>query len=254
MPITPCFDPTTGASGGAAPSGGGSLNDVPMTGPVDLTDGSWTLLDPDGLIDTVTFDGTHNVITWNALAAGSNDYVWDAGAAHRAPRWYKALEIDGVRMTSDDIFDALMLISNDDTVRELPNKVVAGPCVDPTSTVPNTIAGMGALASALIASTVTDYGVWAVSGSASTNFVGGIKGLVTSQYGGQHVGSGVFHILSSSNLRVQNGSRNGAVVIPGATDLFWMVGAGARGSTNTWAAGVQQRFSLYTLAMKPQLP
>jgi hypothetical protein len=57
MPVVPCFDPTTGASGG--PSGGGgtpSLSDVAFT-VVDLTDGSWTLFDPDNAVQSVAFAG-----------------------------------------------------------------------------------------------------------------------------------------------------------------------------------------------------
>jgi hypothetical protein len=253
--IAPCFDPTTGASGGATPGGGGSsLYDVAMTGPVDLTDGSWILTDPDSLIDTVTFDGTHNTVTWNALAVGSNNYVWDTSSAKRGPRWHKALTIDGNAVTTDDIIQAVIRVANDDSLRELPNKLVAGPCVDPTSTNENTIAGMGALASALIAGSVTDYGVWTVASSASTNSGAGVAGLATSQYGGRHTGSAVFTILNSSNLRVQNGARNGAVVLGGGAALNWMVGVGARGGANTWAAGVKQTFRVDLLALKLSLP
>ena len=57
MPVYPVFDPTTGASGGASGGGGGGGGTDGPTNAitpevVNLTDGTWTLLDPDGLIDT----------------------------------------------------------------------------------------------------------------------------------------------------------------------------------------------------------
>ena len=82
MPIFPCFDPTTGASGGASGGGGGSLYDVSMGSAVNLTDGSWTLSDPDSLVDSVSFSGGFNTVTMNALAAGASHYRWDSSATN----------------------------------------------------------------------------------------------------------------------------------------------------------------------------
>ena len=88
MPVTPCFDPATGASGGAPPAASASLYDLTLT-EVNLADGSWTLEDPDSLVDTVTYSASGNLVTWNTLAAGSANYRWDSGTTVRAPRWYK---------------------------------------------------------------------------------------------------------------------------------------------------------------------
>ena len=97
MPVAPAFNPTTGASGGAPPAASASLANLPLT-VVDLTDGSWTLEDPDNLVASVTHAGGDNIVTWNALAAGSADYNWSGGTNHRAPRWYKLLDIDGTQV------------------------------------------------------------------------------------------------------------------------------------------------------------
>ena len=104
MPITPCFDPTTGASGGASGGGGGvNLDAVPLGAAIDLTDG-WTLVDPQGVVDTtygtngVTFSGGFNTVQFNAFGPGSN-FNWGSTAAHEAPRWHKPLLINSVQMT-----------------------------------------------------------------------------------------------------------------------------------------------------------
>ena len=76
MGIVNAFDPAGGANGGFVPGAGGaaSLTDIAFQ-TIDLTDGSWTLLDPDSLVDTVTFSGGFNTVTWNTLAAGSSNYL-----------------------------------------------------------------------------------------------------------------------------------------------------------------------------------
>jgi hypothetical protein len=88
MPIAPCFNPATGASGGAPPATSASLYDIPFGDPIDITDG-WTLYDPDNLIKSITFAGGFHTVIWNELLAGSQNYNWASGATHRAPRWYQ---------------------------------------------------------------------------------------------------------------------------------------------------------------------
>ena len=85
-----------------APSSGGSEYDKTPT-IIDLTDGSWTLYDPDGLVNTITFSADWHTLTWNALSVGSGDYNWFYGTTIRAPRWYKNLEINGTQVTSVDL-------------------------------------------------------------------------------------------------------------------------------------------------------
>jgi hypothetical protein len=90
MPIFPCFDPTTGASGGAAPPApGASLANVPMRS-VDPT--SWTETDPDGLLDTVSYSSGVTSFTMNAAAA-SADYTL-GGTSHTFPRLSTTLTAD----------------------------------------------------------------------------------------------------------------------------------------------------------------
>ena len=256
MPITPCFDPATGASGGATPGGGGgSLYDVPFDGPIDLTDGSWTLYDPDNLIQSISYAGGWHTVVWNALAAGSADYNWSSGTNHRAPRWYKAAEIDGTRLTSDDLTQAIFYIQTDNVNRgDFNNAIAHDICVDPTSTVATTIAACGLYANAIVGNSNTALGVHTVNASATTGVGSSDRCMTTFQYGAGHTGSGAFTVLDNSGGRIQNGSRNATSVLPAATDLFWMVGLGTRGNTVTIALNDEsQRFKLYRKAVKTDL-
>ena len=129
------------AGGGA---GGTSLYDIAPT-LVDLTDGSWTLYDPDSLIKGVTHSGGYNTVTWNALGAGSNNYIWSSGVTIRAPRWYKLLTIDGSQVTTDDLINAFFLGKTDTTVKDFNHQFVFGVCTDPTSVAASTIDASGGL-------------------------------------------------------------------------------------------------------------
>ena len=91
---------------------GGGGTDLSALGfvAVDLTDsGTWTLTDPDDLVDTVTHSSGVNQVVMNALVAGSNDYSWATSSTQRAPRWTTplyAVDADGnnVRVTSGDTY------------------------------------------------------------------------------------------------------------------------------------------------------
>ena len=63
MPIAPVFPgPSTGGDSGA------SFYDATFTGPINLTDGTWTLNDPDSLIQSITYSAGVHTVTWNTTA------------------------------------------------------------------------------------------------------------------------------------------------------------------------------------------
>jgi hypothetical protein len=255
MPIIPTFDPSTGASGGPAPTGSATLYNVPFEGPIDLTDGSWTLYDPDSLIQSISYASGWHTVVWNALAVGSADYNWSSGTDHRAPRWYKSAEIDGNQVTSDDLMQSVFYIQTDNTNRgDFDNAIVHGVCVDPTSTVATTIIACGLYANALAAGTNTALGVYTVNGSATTGVGTSDRCMTTFQYGARHSGSGAFTVLDNQGYRIQNGSRNSVNVLPSTTNLNWIVGLGTRANTTTIALNDEsQRFKLYRVAVKADL-
>ena len=127
---------------------------------IDLTDGTWTLLDPDSLVQSTSFASGFNTITWNALGAGSNDYVWTISTTHRAPRWYKLLKIDGNQITSDDFITFQANGKLDTSVLDFNHQIVYGICSDPTSTTAGTIDGAGALMSQNTTAQ-PKHGIWA---------------------------------------------------------------------------------------------
>jgi len=90
MPIVPCFDPTTGASGGPS-GGGGAAAGLPDWSPVDVTDGSWTAADPggNGRVASVSVASNTTTVTWNAFTATADDAV--DGSTFTGQRYYKAL-------------------------------------------------------------------------------------------------------------------------------------------------------------------
>jgi hypothetical protein len=101
---------------------------------VNLTDGSWTLYDPDSLIQSVTFSAGYNTVTWNALSVASLNYNWAAGGEHRAPRWYKNNIIDGNQVSSIDTNVFTSLLEIDQTVNEFNQAVLMGIAVEPATT------------------------------------------------------------------------------------------------------------------------
>lgn len=260
MPVANVFDPYTGgANGGVVPSpgGGASLYDAPYS-PIyeDLTDGSWTLVDPDNLVQSIAIDGNgYHTVTWNALAVGSANYRWDAGTTHRAPRWYKNAEIDGNQLVSEDLTNFSYYAQTDNAVRgDFDSSFVYGLCIDPTSTVANTIAGAGLFSSVTAVGTNTFFGVWAVNSQASTSVGSSDRAHVGYTYGAGHAGCGNFYILDNTGGRIQNGSRNASVVLPATTDLKLMVGVGTRSNITTIGAGdTSQKFRLSKVALKPNL-
>ena len=90
MPITPCFDPTTGASGGAAPGGAGaSFSNVSLR---TIDPSSWSTTDPDGLLKSVTHASGSTTFTFNA-SSGSANYLLTS-STQNFPRRYTDLQAD----------------------------------------------------------------------------------------------------------------------------------------------------------------
>jgi len=233
MPIVQVFSPTTGAAigGGDGPVVSASLYNIPWGDPIDLTDGSWTLLDPSSLVKSVSHSAGFNTVTFNQLAVGSQDYNWTSGSNILSPRWYKKVLIDGTQITTDDITNALFYMEVDNSVRTFNNANVNGICEDPTSTVLTTgVRGTGATYNMTTpGGTNAPMGVWTVNGAATTTSGTNNRVVTQSQWGGRHTGSTTFTLLDSNGLRVQNGSRNASQVLSSTVDAHWIVGVGTRG-------------------------
>jgi hypothetical protein len=261
MPITQVFDPVTGAANGGGGGGGStppSLYEVELT-EIDLTDPSWTLYDPDGLIKTVAFSGGYNTITFNELAVGSSDYNWAAGSTIRAPRWYKDYEVDGNRINTMDFSVFTSVIGPDFTVGTNWNPAIAvGHSQNAASTSVTDQKLAGGYYSRALAGNPTFGTVQHNSATTSANTNNGY-GACTTFSGGQWRGSGVYLNADEANDRgYGGGSRNSNQQASGAPDvtpinLHFFVGVGIRGNTNTIPQDAQVRAKLYHIAYVPKI-
>ena len=228
----------------AAGTGSPSLANIPLT-EVNLTDGSWTLLDPDGLVKSVTYAGGFHTITWNALAAGSSDYTWTHGGSnHRAPRWHKVLNVSGTDIQAGDFLLFTSRIEPDLTVNAFNQKVVFGVADDPTSTAVSNIDGTGGFY-ARLGSNIPTFGTWQLSLGASNGNAANRIGVCTISRGGDSLGSGVFLNIGAGTNITDGGTRNShqnAQTYVGNVSV--MVGVGIRSPTDTVPQDAQQRFKV----------
>lgn len=248
MPVTPCFDPTTGASGGApAPAPPPSLYNLPMT-EVDLTDGSWTLLDPDGLIDTVSFSGGYNLITFNAGGATPNHRWAVYSTTKTAPRWYKSLEIDGNQVTLLDPSWFVCRMQNDTTVDDFNQQNVFGTAADPTSTDTNVMGLVGGTWLRTVGTT-TGYGVITRDSNLWNSAVPTVYSHANVMQGGNALGSATYLHYNNTGTIDRAGSRNTGVLAQAGTNRYLMVGVGINTDATVINAGDQVSFSLKYLAL-----
>ncbi len=87
MPITPCFDPTTGASGGAAPGGGSTPVTPPSAQSQDVAGGGsfaavtfGAFTDPGGRINSYSATKTNVVGSGNIAGSGLGPYTFSGTA------------------------------------------------------------------------------------------------------------------------------------------------------------------------------
>lgn len=133
MPIAPCFDPSTGASGGAK-AAGVAESWVPFG---DL--GEWTL---DGTLTNLNdyvYLANKHYFSLNGGAA-TNDWALNASTGFTGPRFHKALlDSSGQPVLAGDRFVLLIRVSELDAGTSRQWAAAFGTCIDGTSTVVNTI-------------------------------------------------------------------------------------------------------------------
>lgn len=251
MPITQVFDPVTGAANGGGTGGGGSpsLRDVPLT-EINLTDGSWTLSDPDGTLKSVAFSAGFNTITLNARASNENNR-WDAGSTCTMPRWYKDFQIDDVDITVDDVIQFIVRLERDIAVGTNFNpSFVAGLANDPTSTVLNTVRGNGAIHTR-VGSGNPAYGTWQNNASTTGTNVNNDFGLTSVMRGYNALGSGAYlnvNIAPNPDTVATSGSRNSNINASGTTSgttIKIMVAPGARSNTDAIPADAVYKMKIH---------
>lgn len=251
MPVIPCFDRNDGTSGGPTPCPGGGGTSLADLTPVlvDLTDGSWTLYDPDSLVDSVAHSAGWNTVTWEAVSA-SADYNWStASGSMRAPRWYKKLVLSGTQVISTDslAFHSEMEASRTDTSLD---KVILTVAEQPGSTDVALIRAVGGAANK-VSSTQISGGAYAYSAETVSQAAALGKTINTALRSNNSLGGSLYVALNNSETGQAMGSRisnRNAVGAGGTQDIHVMVGVGPKTSAISIGAGDTQRFQLRYIA------
>jgi hypothetical protein len=215
---------------------------------VDLTDGTWTLYDPDSLVQSISFDsgtGEHTV-TMNELAAPNSNYNPCGGTGYTGPRWYKALEISGNAVNADDVITMIHTADGTITTAGWNQRNIWGTTCNPTGLiVGNTgICGIGIVWESPAG---TEQGVYRL-GNAYTQ----ASALSVNQWG--LIQRGRDHVLGSLNTSFKS---NGAVSTVSGNVLeqilgpaqyglpvYLYFGLGIKTNTSTIPLNAQTKFKL----------
>jgi hypothetical protein len=149
MPVFPCFDPASGASGGDQCQSGGGGGGADLSNlsyeVVDLTDPSWTLVDPQNVIQSTSINGAGVLtFTYNTVNPIPSTTVLPNSTAQQ-PRYYRRLNIGGTDMTTDGAFLYATKMSGIVPSGVFDNAVYHGLAEDPlaTQTVQADVNGLG---------------------------------------------------------------------------------------------------------------
>jgi len=159
---------------------------------INLTDGTWTLLDFDSTIKSLSFNNATamHTIVLNARTA-SVDNRWHGGSICTMPRWYKDFKIDGVQITNQDLLSSVWRLESDLSDTSYQKSFVAGFCIDPTSTALDTVNGNGAIYTRS-GGGAPAYGSWQYNGADAPASANNNYGLSSVMRGYAAIGGGSF--------------------------------------------------------------
>lgn len=212
---------------------------------IDLTDGTWTLEDPDSLIDTVTFGSGQNTITWNA-AAGSANLVMTSGTTFRGPRWYKLLSISGQQATTATPLVFVTDIQPDKSSgSDFSQKHYIGTSHNPASTTTDTIKGVGAAWQINSGSLTIQMGAWTRNSTTLTSNSLNQRQMMASLRGFESLGSPSYLNIRNTDVVLATNARNSAQnAIGGAgANLYVIVALGTNTNSAAIEAGDQTIFA-----------
>ena len=240
MGITPCFDPTTGASGGAAAAASSAVAWILA----DYTDGSWTTADSAGWLKSVTKVGDAMDLQCNTKTASADHNVTSIGN-FTAWRAYKlATYTDGTPVMADDTFVCHTTFNRQTpaTVQECIASL--GIAKDPTST---SVTFLGHAGGMLGYSGVTPVANAAAPGgfSAGASTHATVQAALASvECGGDYYGATQYIALTSAGVRYGTNSRNCNYGGVGNTQLYVCAtfGAPANGTAGVDGSGMRAEF------------
>lgn len=127
------------------PTGGGGVDLAALTETaIDLSDGSWTALDPDSIVSGLAVASGVHTVTMNAISSGSTDYSLTTGANFRAWRRYKALvDSNGDPITTESNAIVRLTLDYDAPTSGFNQQVCLMVCEAPSTTTAASVLGVG---------------------------------------------------------------------------------------------------------------
>ena len=226
------------------------------TDQVDLTDGSWTLIDPDGLVDTITIDGNgFHTITWNNFQ-GSADYNPGGGTKFTGPRWYRLLQASGTQVDATDSSVTALKINLPEPTHPsstYPQLNVWGTAADPTADTVAAQRGLGIVHGQASGATTYQVGAFSLAtdilvSNANTDSVFGFACKA-----GKEVGSCTYFAQRDDTGEVlENNTRSANTnTQTSAANAYIYFGAGILNNTHTMLAGTTSTpFQLHYRAIR----
>lgn len=235
----------------AAGGGGADLSSLPLT-VLDVSDGSWTVSDPDSIISGVDVTNDVTTVTYNQISAGSNDYSFAANVTNiSAYRAYKTLtDSSGAAIVGGDSFLLMLEIDNSANYSsDGSTQTFVGIGADPSSSVRNTAQMCGLMEQHTPGDAAPNYAAGATRASSSelfnaNNEIGRGWFLV-------HAGQVPTIMASATGSGAPRGftgrDPSPTLTFSASAPIYLVVGFGTRGAQNISAGDTSAQIIRYTV-------
>jgi hypothetical protein len=219
---------------------------------IDLTDTStWTKVDPNTMVKSTAVSGSnYNKLVFNAVTGSANNR-FNGGSVCDAVRWHTPLYVtnttgQNVRVTSTDVVAVIYKIERGDPDDDFGTNVVAGVCVDPTTTNLTTMNGAGPTF-LHNANAVPDYGVWATNATTAVGTANALGAYVVSILSAGLVQSAATVFKSGDDLDNKAYRVNNSSQMSDGVNLSLMVGVG---TTSNSSAIIEDEDTVFRIQYK----
>jgi hypothetical protein len=202
-------------------------------------------------VSSTAFASGKNTITWNA-AVGSADLVMTNGTNFRGPRWYKLLSVSGQQQatTATPLVFVADIEPDNSSASDFGQKHYIGTSHQPTSTVTDTIKGVGSVWQINASSTTIQMGAWTRTTTSLQSNALNQRQMLASLRGFESLGSPSFlNIRSTDVVLATNARASGQNAIGGAgANLYVIVALGTNANSAAISSGDQTIFSAHFVA------
>jgi hypothetical protein len=216
---------------------------------VDLTDGTWTLYDPDSQVNTVSYDaltGQHTVTMNNG--GNSADYNPGSGADFRGARWYKLLTVAGTQVDSADWLNIEFINNVRETASTFVQRNFFATTTDPTSLRNTATEGLQLLGSCWSGTPTNEQGTCLGNNFAIQNNALQVTQRVSSMRGNDRIGMAAMMSMKSGNTFAAANQRFDDEACVTTGNVYLVVGIGIKTNTTVITAGNQCFFGLRYIA------